>query len=85
MGSIINTGNIETRKRELLFVAVYQVGVNSKYTVCIVLFATEDQMYSVFVSGMWVRVRFTERESEGEREREREEERDNGIQASRSR
>ena len=41
------------------------MGVNSKYTVCIVLFATEDQMYSaVFVSGMWVRVRFTERARE---------------------
>ena len=26
-------------------------------------------MYSEFVSGMWVRVRFTERESEGARER----------------
>ena len=45
------------------------MGVNSKYTVCIVLFATEDQMYSVFVSGMWVRVRFTERERARERGR----------------
>ena len=45
------------------------MGVNSKYTVCIVLFATEDQMYSVFVSGMWVRVRFRDRERESERER----------------